>query len=152
MSIRIKKVDNNDPLIQLMLKDMDKECFPSEGEAPPMVESGDWWVALDGKTPVAYACLRPSKQRPGWGYLSRAGVIESHRGKGLQRRLITTRIQHAKRENYYGLVTDTVKMNVNSSNNLIRSGFTLFRPAEPWSFDSALYWQLPFEATRRRRT
>ena len=151
MSIRIKKVDNNDPLVQLMLRDMDKECFPSEGEAQPCVESGDWWVALDGKIPVGYACVRESKVRPGWGYHSRVGVVNTHRGKGLQRRLTRVLVSFAKRERMYGLITDTAKYNVVSSNNLIECGFRLYRPADPWSFESALYWQLPFAANRRRR-
>jgi predicted acetyltransferase len=140
--IRIERVDNKDPMIQFLLRDMDKECFPSVGEASPQVDSGVWWIARDGKMPVGYACLRPSKQLSNWGYLSRAGVTAAYRGQGLQKRLIRVRLAYARAMGWEGVVTDTAKDNVASSNSLIASGFRLFRPRVAWSFDSALYWRI----------
>lgn len=135
----IRKVDNSDPLIQLMLKDMDKECLP--GCPDPEVGTGTWWVVLDKKQPVGYACIRESLRMLGWGYMSRAGVIPAYRGQGLQKRLIQTRLSYAKKAGWEGVVTDTSKDNVASSNSLIACGFRLYRPKFLWSFENALYWR-----------
>lgn len=146
--IVVRRVDNTDPLVQLALREMDKECFDAKKDASPSVETGTWWVAYDGKAPAGYCCLRESQSQPGWGYMSRAGVVEKYRGRGLQKRMIKTRLTHAKKLKMKGVVSDTAKYNVASSNSLIACGFKLYRPEWPWSFESALYWRVPLTPSR----
>ena len=141
--LAIRRVNNDKPDVQRLLLDMDTVCFPDrKNEASPLVDSGTWWVAYDGKKPAAYACIRPSYQRGDTAYLSRAGVLPAYRGKGLQKRLIRVRLAWARAEGYDRVVTDTVCGNVASSNSLIACGLRLFRPGYLWSFTNALYWQM----------
>lgn len=140
--MKIRRVDNSDLLIQKALRELDLVCFPdTKNEAPPLVDSGTWWVAMDGKKAAGYACIRPSYQRGDTAYLSRAGVMPEYRGRGLQKKLIRVRLAWARANGYDRAVTDSVSGNVASSNSLIACGFKLFRPAYLWSFTHALYWQ-----------
>jgi GNAT superfamily N-acetyltransferase len=114
-----------------------KACLPED--SMPALE-GSWWLTFDGDKAVAFAASRPSYQ---WGdttYLSRCGVLASHRGKGLQRRLIRVREKHARAAGKRWLISDT-RTNPHSANNLIRAGFTMYEPGSPWSFKDALYWK-----------
>jgi GNAT superfamily N-acetyltransferase len=73
--------------------------------------------------------------------MCRAGVVRSHRGKGLQKRLIRVRERKAREHGWKWLITDTASYNVASSNNLAACGFKLFRPSRPWGHDDGLYWR-----------
>lgn len=107
-------------------------------QIPPF--AGWWWLAFNRSEPVAFAGMRPSYQ---WGnaiYLSRCGVLREYRGLALQQRLIRVRQRHARSLGVDWLITDT-RQNPVSSNNLIREGFLLFEPSEPWGHKDALYWR-----------
>jgi len=116
-------------------------CLPLD--TPAVVEEGEWWLAYDGDDAVAFACLCKSKSKANHGYLARAGVAPSHRGHGLQKRLIRVRLARAKALGWDGVVTDTTH-NPASSNSLIGCGFRCYEPAHPWSFDAAIYWRVQF--------
>jgi len=139
MKINICKVDCRKPDIVTTLEYLQRICLPND--AVYDVSHGHWWVAYteNGK-PVGFAGLVRSKSWVDCGYLCRAGVIPTYRGKGLQKRLIKVREQQAKRLNWNWLVTDTY-LNPPSSNSLISCGFRLYRPTAPWSFKHALYWR-----------
>jgi GNAT superfamily N-acetyltransferase len=115
---------------------MDAYCFPYD-EAPEL-DNGFWWIAWKGRTAVGYAGMKLQ----GWGmvYLCRAGVMRAHRGNGLQRDLLRARCAHARRLEMKHAITDTTTTNLASANNLIRSGFVLYRPEYQWATDEALYW------------
>lgn len=100
----------------------------------------DTWVIQDRGEIVAYAASKPSELLPGYVYLSRCGVIESHRGRGLQRRLIRARLRAARRDGLIGAYTYTVLDNPPSANSLISEGFRLFDPGEGWRRD-VLWWR-----------
>lgn len=102
--------------------------------------AGSWWIAYDAGQPVAFAGMNPSARWCDAVYLSRCGVIPSHRGRGLQGRLITVRERSARKAGANWLITDT-RANPQSSNNLIKAGFLLYEPAAPWGFRDALYWR-----------
>jgi len=138
MSIVIRKVDNTDPAVQLALRDMDRECLPTD--APADTSDGVWWVAWKKNVPIGYASLKKSNQGSDVAYYSRAGVLPAFRGKGLQKKMLRVLLRFAKSEGWKWVISDTSKDNVASSNSLITCGFRLYRPATPWSFESALYW------------
>ncbi len=58
---------------------------PDDG--PPEVDASRWWLAWDGDTPVAFGGAR-KLARENVILLERCGVVPSHRGRGLQLRLI----------------------------------------------------------------
>ena len=107
-------------------------------------QEGWWWIAYDGGNPVGFAVLCPSVRWCDCGYLSRAGVIPSARGKGLQKKLIRARMRKARSVGYRWLVSDTTD-NPASSNSLIATGFKLFNPSQPWAYRRSLYWRLKLE-------
>lgn len=109
-------------------------------DAPHSMDAGAWWLALDDGLPIAFAGIVPSTRWGDCSYLCRAGVLPSHRGRGLQKRLIAIRERYAKGVGHRWLITDTTN-NPASSNSLISCGFRLFHPSRPWGPTSALYWR-----------
>jgi GNAT superfamily N-acetyltransferase len=134
--VRARKVDPEQYADVLL--SMDEACFP--GDKRPGLH-GDWWLIEEGDVLKAYCALWPSVRQDGAGYLARAGVLPEARGLGLQRRMIRLRERAAKAKGWNLLFSDTSKENVASSNNMIRCGYKLWRPSDPWSFDDALYWR-----------
>lgn len=110
-----------------------------EGDTPCDL-GGSWWIAYDGELPVGFAGLQQSSKWIDTGYLCRSGVIRSHRGLGLQKRLIRVRERKARLDGWNWLITDTYK-NPASSNSLISCGFRTYLPSAPWGFDGAIYWR-----------
>ena len=133
----IKRVDASREDIRHTLNTLDRECFPVDELCS---KDGFWWLAYDDKgKAIAFAGYRIPRLEPKVGYLCRAGVTWKHRGKGIQRDLIRVRVAHARKSGLTHLITDTTE-NTASANNLIRAGFELYRPDNPWSMTEALYW------------
>jgi GNAT superfamily N-acetyltransferase len=97
------------------------------------------WLALEGDAEVGFASVCITGRM---AYLSRAGVVPSHRGRGLQKRMIRARVAYAKRNGCECVITDTTTSNLASANSLITSGFKLYRPQWSWALSDSLYWRL----------
>ena len=136
--VRIVAVDGSDPAIAHLLHYLQLTILPHD--VPKETESGFWWIGYDGVLPVAFAAMHPSSQWSDVGYLSRAGVLSSHRGQGVQRRLLRVRERRARVLGWTWLVSDT-KFNPPSANNLIACGFKTFEPGKPWADYEATYWK-----------
>ena len=111
-------------------------------DVPYPKDGATWWIIRGpGGAPAAFGGLKYwAKDR--CGYLCRAGVHPAHRGRGLQQRLIQTRVRYAKAQGWRGVYTYTLPHNVHSGNNLIACGFSLFAPSTPWGGEDACYWWL----------
>lgn len=134
MTYRIQR--ENTPLAVLPL---DQECFPSDHR--PVLENSLWWVVWRGREPVGYAGLRvcENAQNKGLGFLSRAGVLRKHRGRGLQRRLIRAREAEARSLGLTDLVTYVALWNCPSLNSLVACGYRFYRPADKWGGKESVY-------------
>jgi hypothetical protein len=134
MSYRIQRADT--PLAVLPL---DEVCFPSDHR--PALENSLWWVVWRGQEPVAYAGLRLCQyhENKGLGFLSRAGVIAKHRGRGLQKRLIRAREAGARALGIAEIVTYVAHWNSASINSLVACGYRFYRPADRWAGSSVVY-------------
>lgn len=137
--VRITAVDAEKPVTAALLQHLQLKILPYD--VPKETSTGVWWIGYDGELAVAFASLHPSSQWSDAGYLSRAGVLPSHRGQGLQKRLLRVRERRAKALGLTWLVTDTASYNVASSNNLAACGYKLFRPTNPWGYEDAIYWR-----------
>ena len=138
--MKIKRVDIRCPVIQETLALLQKKCLP--GDTPFDTNYGYWWIVYDAHNlPCAFAGLVSSVRWLDTGYLCRAGVLPSHRGQGVQKRLIRARIRQARALGWSWLITDTYQ-NPASSNSLIATGFKLFEPTKPWGAIQTLYWRL----------
>lgn len=134
MTYRIQREDT--PLAVLPL---DEQCFPSDHR--PTLENSLWWVMWHGKEPVGYAGLRvcESSCNKGLGFLSRAGVVAKHRGRGLQRRLIRVREAEAKALGLKEVITYVAHWNCPSLNSLVACGYRFYRPAHKWGGSASVY-------------
>lgn len=140
MVYRIREVDGTDEDITDTLRDLHDECF---GDSAPNltafdIERGHWWLAFEREL-AGFCGLTPTYADPHLGYLKRAGVLKAHRGMGLQRRFVRVREQKARRIGMRGIITDTSD-NPSSANNLIRCGYRIFSPENPWGFRHTIYW------------
>lgn len=116
------------------------DLLPADAPCDPL--AGHWFIGYDTAANdhmVAFACLKVTAHE-GYGYLARAGVYKSNRGEGLQVRMIRLRERLARKLGLKIMVCDTHKHNVHSSNSLIRCGYRLYTPAEPWGLEDSLYW------------
>jgi GNAT superfamily N-acetyltransferase len=114
---------------------LDRATLP---ESVPSADT-DWWGAWDGPELVGYAGARLLGN--GVYFLSRAGVVESHRGHGLQKRLIRCRVRRARALLAPRAVTYTATHNAPSSNSLIACGFRVYEPEETYAGDDVIYWR-----------
>lgn len=136
---RTRRVDGTDEDIADTIREMHELTFgPTAPNVDP--EYGYWWLTYHGREPVAFCGMKASAQWLNTGYLYRVGVLEAHRGKGLQQRLIAVREAHARKLGWTHTVTDTTE-NTPSANSLIRRGYVLYEPGKPWSLPNALYWK-----------
>lgn len=130
-SIRPARVKDHPNLVELH-----KEFFI---KFQPDFNKGWWWVIWTDGEIVGFAGMTPSDLKGG-GYLKRSGVLSSHRGNGLQKRLIRIRERKARKEGFTFLVTDTTD-NVHSANNLISCGFKVIEPEIRWAFKNSIYFR-----------
>ena len=137
--MKVRSVDGADETTASLLRWLQLEILPKD--EPCNTAVGFWWVIYDACQPVGFAGLTPSVRWGDTGYLCRAGVLRSHRGRGLQKRLIRVRERKARDMGWKWVITDTAAYNVASSNNLVACGFKLFRPSRPWGHDDGLYWR-----------
>ena len=134
MTLRIRRATPRDAET---LRALHVLTFPADDHEDYL--DGFWWIAEDAGEPCAFAGMRDAITMPGAMYLSRCGVLASHRGRGIQRTLLSRRIAHAKRNQALAAISTTLN-NIASSNNLIRAGFRLYRPEDPWGSQGTLYW------------
>lgn len=140
MRYKIHRVDLGCLDAQMALARLQKQCLPHDD--PTSTTSGYWWlVHSEAGVPVGFAGLVPSIRWGDCGYLCRAGVLQSHRGHGLQKKLIRARVKKARQLGWNWLITDTYE-NPASSNSLIATGFKMFDPTKPWGANKTLYWRL----------
>lgn len=136
MKITIRKTTN-----QNIIKDLHKRTFPTD-EYYEHENNLFWLVTIHYETRepehVGFAILTPWENSI--CFLSRAGLLEKVRGKGLHQKLIKRRISYAKKLNLSALITYTSIENVQSSRNLLKCGFELFRPEVAWVGNWFNYW------------
>jgi len=138
--MKIKRVDILNSQVQTKLSELQKICLPND--RPHDTTYGHWWIISDAHgVACAFAGVVPSSRWTDTGYLCRAGVIPTHRGYGLQKRLIRARIRQARSLDWNWLITDTFH-NPASANSLISTGFKMFEPTKPWGANGTLYWRL----------
>jgi len=140
MKYTVTAVDTRKPEVRTVLLYLQSKCLPYDKPYP--VDHGHWWVVYtEDEQPIGFAGMVRSLQWCNAGYMCRAGVLATHQGKGLQKRLIQVRIAKCRKLGWEWLLTDTTD-NPASSNSLISMGFKLYQPTIPWGFKNSLYWQM----------
>ena len=102
--MKLRRVDIRYSAIQNTLGALQATCLPAD--TPYDTNFGYWWIVYDSlNLPCAFAGLVRSVRWTNVGYLCRAGVLPSHRGYGVQKRLIRARIRQARALGWNWLVT-----------------------------------------------
>ena len=123
-----------------IIRGLDRLCFPWDEPYDPRYAF--WWIAWDRDAPVGFSGLKPLRNEPGTAFMCRVGVLATHRGTGLGRKLIRCRIAWARRNpDITTLVTYTMRSNLASANNLLREGFRLYEPDYKYGGE-ALYFTM----------
>lgn len=139
--IQIRKTTN-----LLLLRRLDLKLFGKDVDKLELKDHVYWLAICDDKI-AGYAGIQLDKEIDGtsFGYLCRAGVLKPFRGRGIQRLLIQARDEEARKRGYVMNITYTADWNTASANNLIREGYTLYRPEWRYGIRGALYFQKRFK-------
>ena len=97
------------------------------------------WLLRDGAE-VAAICSAVLVDGGEAAFLSRAGVAEAWRGRGLQRAAIRLRERWARREGARMCVTYVLPANVPSMRSLVRCGYEPYEPQRAWAGRAMSYW------------
>jgi GNAT superfamily N-acetyltransferase len=116
-----------------------RNTFPSD--VIPEWARGSWWVTRDADTKraVAFVGVEPVESWPMAMYLSRVGVVEDYRGKGIQRFLMKKVEQAARSAGFTHIISSTLE-NPPSANNFIKCGYKTYLPESPWGYAGTIYW------------
>lgn len=112
-----------------LVRRLHKETFPADDFYES--EKNIYWVAIAKYSskpdePVGFAIMTEIDKSI--VFLSRAGVVWKARGKGLQKRLIRVRVNHAKKMGYKKAITYTAITNISSFVNLLKCKFKPYLP------------------------
>jgi len=110
-------------------------------------ETDDFWLIYEGKSIAGY-CANRYYTNPFVCFMSGCGILPDYRGNGLQKRAIRVREQAAKKLGYNRIVTYTLKDNIWSANNFIRSGYKLYIPKYFYGSPNSLYFYKEFNDGR----
>lgn len=138
---QIVEVDGSDAEIAAVIHRFNRmvpETFPELTDQH--LETGFWWLAYAGRTPVAFAGLVPFEPFPGVGYCKRAYVLPEHRGHGLQLRFMFLREAKATALGWHLLASETAAGNGSSARTFARAGFERAAPEQPWGRAGDVYW------------
>lgn len=139
----IRRADLADVLTRKALEALVFACFkPGDLHHTYKPDTGTWWLVWHQRDAVGFGAIQESVRWAATGYLALAGVLPEHRGHGLQRRLICTRLHYARQQSWRTVITESVYDNYTSANNLIDCGFRQFMPEVQWNPRSAVvYWR-----------
>jgi len=130
-----------------LVKSLDVIVMHDAADKWPSKKDTFWLVRDSAGEPVGYCSVRPAMYSPKeHAFLSRVGILPTHRGLGLQRRMIRVRLAWARRRGFTHAVTYAHVTNTASLRNLIREGFLPFLPGmrgdpepEAWAGWDSLY-------------
>lgn len=128
---------------------LDAECCPDDAPAP--LGKGEWWLVEINGVPSAYCGWHIEPQDDAdavstTGFLARAGVLQSARGRGLQKLMIGTRCEAIRKAGLTVATTYTAPWNAASMNSLIACGFKTIKGTK----DGFVLWRKPLTRARKR--
>lgn len=121
------------PLLYERLKSLDKRIFVDAYNE--FKENREWWVIEDKGQIIAYC---GSLYNQGVCIFVRAWVYKDYRGKGLQSKMIKTRLKAAR--HCYRVITYVAIDGVHSMNNLIKNGFLTYIPQYLYAGKGFIYF------------
>lgn len=134
--MKTRHVDDLDKYIS-KLEWLHLHCFPSD--EMPCWPIGSWWITWEDDKPIAFIGIEEVESYPGAIYISRVGVVQSKRGKGIQAFLMNKVVKAAASTGYKAVISSTYE-NPPSANSFIKCKFKTYLPAVPWGAAGTIYW------------
>lgn len=130
--MKIRQTNNIKEIVEIM-----ERCVPGD-----LLELNEniFWIVKDGGESIGFASLKPLPEENSI-FLSLVGILPNARGAGIQRKLIKTRLNWAKRNGYKCAVTYTLMDNYPSISNLIKCGFKFYTPYYEWVGSKVFYFK-----------
>ena len=104
--------------------ELDRITFPGDKPTLEKEATHEWWLAEDAGGPVGFLGLHLGSSSAS---ITRVGVVGSARGNGLQKRLMRTAIQFARRRGIARVCTYVMATNIPSLRSLLAVGFKPYR-------------------------
>ena len=120
-----------------LIQELAQQVF-EPSDIPTKLSESRWFVAWEGGVPLGFAGI--TFWGNGKAFLSLAGVLAEHRGRGIQKRLIQARLRYAKKWKVHQVVTYTVVNNPESMRSLIRCGMLPYTPKTKWAGHKVVYF------------
>lgn len=126
MKFRIKRVrtDNDWKTVLKINSYTLKGC---EYERHP---KGVYWLIYHRKRAIGFFGSNQVEGLPDTMFFNRVGIYKKYQGKGLHKRSLQVRKNHAKRLGIKRLISYTHKYNLRSANNLEAFGFRIYTPLD----------------------
>ena len=129
------------PKILEQIRKLEKKIFPTDDLE--RLTGTYWWLVYKNEKPIAFAGMRHCPLDK-CAFFNLAGVLTTHRRKGLHNRLIRARLNACKRYGWTGAITYTGRDNPVSANALIAHGFRIYEPDYAWAGRDVIYFQKTF--------
>ena len=138
MAYNIRQVSIDKESVRQVIIDLQKTILPADKVYMP--DHGWWWILYWNNTPVGFCGMVKTTRWNDCLYFCRSGIRWNHRGKGLQKKLISVRLRKARLLGYNWVITTTYH-NPASANSLIAHQFRLYTPTERTGARGTLYWR-----------
>jgi len=134
--MRIKKTDKVD-----QIRELHARIFPQDDK--DILDTDELWqIADDNNELVGFCSARVLDKEI--IYFNWAGLLEKAWGQGLHKRMIKARVRWAKKNGFKYAITYTIIENIQSSKNLLKTGFELYIPDFEWGNEKCLYFRRKF--------
>lgn len=120
-----------------LIKTLAQQVFDAS-DIPTKLDQSKWFIAWEKGVPLGFAGI--TFWGNGKAFLSLAGVLPEHRGRGIQKRLIMARIAYAKKWGVHQVVTYTVVNNPESQRSLIKCGLLPYTPKTFFAGKKVIYF------------
>lgn len=113
-----------------MVNALETLLFPDskEDDAETPRRGNVYWALWHEGEMVGYCSVRPSQTEKNAAFLSRAGLLPSARGRGLQRRMVRVRERWAKDNGFERTITYVHTTNIPSLRNIMACGYLPYEP------------------------
>jgi GNAT superfamily N-acetyltransferase len=130
MQVSIRQTAEKDLIVKL-----NDKIFPNDS-LKICSKTVCWFVYFDGE--IGGFCTGKLISKDTF-YMTRAGILDKFRGKGVQKKMINVRVRYAKKIGCKNIITYVKMWNIRSFVNLIRCKFIPYIPEYKYADDESVY-------------
>ena len=127
----LKRVTDVDKVIEIFFTISPEDDWPGR-------ETSLYWILYDKDKPCGVSIATPIDKNV--LYAAFGGLTRSARGKKLHRRLIAVRERYGRANGFTKLITYTLTTNGPSIYNLLKNGYKIYDPQNPYQGTDVVYF------------